>query len=280
MTALRRRMLEDLRIRNLSTRTQETYIRHVQKFAEHFGRSPDELGPEDVREYQVFLADTKKASWSYFNQACCAMRFLYRVTLRRDWTVEHIPFARGEKKLPTVLSVEEVLRLLKAVDNVKQRTLLMTIYSAGLRLSEAVSLQVTDIDSSRMVIHVRQGKGRKDRMLPLSAVLLDQLRAYWRRTRPKRLLFPGQVAGRPMHPTAIQKTVRLAAIKAGIHKHATVHTLRHSYATHLLESGVDLRTIQKRLGHGSLNTTAIYTHVSASRAESGPTPLEQMRGLL
>jgi len=280
MTTLRSRMLEDLRIRYLSPRTQSTYVRHVQKYAEFFGRSPVDLGPDHVREYQVFLVESRQVSWSTFNQAVCALRFLYGVTLGRSWPVTHIPYGKREKRLPTVLSVDEVLKVLKAVDNDKHRTLLMTIYSAGLRVSEAVGLRVEDIDGQRMQVHVRQGKGRKDRVLPLSPLLLDHLRDYWRQCPSRGFLFPGTSTSRPMCVTGIQRTFRLAVLKARITKKATVHTLRHSYATHLLESGVDLVTIQRRLGHSSLKTTAVYLHVSSKHVESGPTPLEQLQGLL
>jgi len=275
MTALRQRMREDMRIRNLSDRTQKCYIRHVAQFALHFGRSPDELGPEHIRRYQLFLVEEKRASWSLFNQAVCALRFLYGVTLRKDWAIEHIPHAKRERKLPAVLSVAEVRRVLGAVRNDKHRVILMTIYAAGLRLSEAVHLRVADVDSERMVLHVRRGKGHKDRVVPLSPRLLESLRGYWRAFRPRSYLFPGSKADSPIHPTAIQKVFRTACLTVGLRKRASVHTLRHSYATHLLEAGTDLRSIQAWLGHASLNTTALYLHISAG-GSNGRSPLDTL----
>jgi integrase/recombinase XerD len=278
MSTLRQRMREDMRIRNLSERTQDCYIGHVAQFARHFGRSPEELEAEHVRKYQLYLVEEKRASWSRFNQAVCALRFLYRVTLGREWAVEQIPYAKREKKLPSVLSVDEVRRLLGAVRNEKHRVLMMTIYGAGLRLSEAIRLRVTDVDSERMVLHVHGGKGQKDRMVPLSPRLLEQLRRYWKRARPGTYLFPGAKENTGLHPTAVQRAFQSARWAAGLRKRASVHTLRHSYATHLLESGTDLRKIQTWLGHGSLNTTAVYLHVGVG-GSSGKSPLDALEPL-
>jgi len=270
-------MIEDLRIRNYSPRTIDTYVRCVAKYAEHFGRSPDRLGPEDIRAYQAWMVEKKKYSWSAFNQAVCALRFLYTVTLDRKIPVEHIPFAREEKKLPDILSVVEVGRLLRAVDNLKHRTVLMTLYGAGLRLSEGLALLVTDIDSERMQIHVRKGKGKKDRFVTLSARLLEAVREYWRAYRPEHWLFPGDPPDHPLTPTGIQRVIRVARLRAGIPKHVTTHTLRHCYATHLLEAGVDIKTIQHLLGHRSLKTTSIYLHVASKAAESGDRASDLLR---
>jgi site-specific recombinase XerD len=275
MTMLRQRMQQDMRIRNLSPRTQACYLGHVAQFSKHFGRSPADLDAEHVRQYQVHLVEVKQASWSLFNQAVCALRFLYGVTLGKDWAIEHIPHAKREKKLPSVLSIEEVRRLLGAVKNARQRVVLTTIYASGLRLSEALSLKVGDIDSARMVLHVRRGKGGKDRMVPLSPVLLEQLREHWARVRPQTYLFPGARPDKPLNPTSIQKAMQAARLRAGIRKPASVHTLRHSYATHLLESGTDLRRIQTWLGHGSLDTTAVYLHVCSATA-AGRSPLDTL----
>lgn len=275
MTMLRQRMREDMRIRNLSERTQDCYLWHVAQYSQHFGRSPSELDAEDIRAYQLHLVEGKRSSWSSFNQAVCALRFLYGVTLGKDWAIEHIPHAKREKKLPSVLSEDEVRRLLAAVDNLKHRTVLMTIYGAGLRLSEAIGLQVTDVDAERMVLAVRQAKGHKDRLVPLSPRLLDQLRSYWKSVRPRTFLFPGSRPDKPLHPTAIHKVVQRARLVAGIRKSASVHTLRHSYATHLLESGTDLRRIQAWLGHSSLTTTAVYLHVGAATS-GGKSPLDAL----
>ena len=261
MTLLRERMAEDLRIRNYSPRTIETYVTMMARFARDFDRPPGQLGPADIRTFQLRLIE-KKVSWTQFNQAVCALRFFYRVTLPRDFAVEHIPFAKKKKPLPTVLSVDEVRRLLSATTNSKHRAMLSVVYGTGARLNEAVHLQVSDIDGERMTVHIRNGKGGKPRMVPMSAALREVLRDYWRLERPREYLFPGTTPGRPMHENTLQKACLKARLRARIEKPAGVHTLRHSYATHLLELGVDLRTIQKLLGHSSLSTTAIYVHVT------------------
>jgi integrase/recombinase XerD len=276
MTPLRQRMLEDLQRRNYSPRTQTTYVDHVARFAEHFGRSPDDLGPEEIRAYQLHLVE-RKVSWSLFNQAVCALRFLYRFTLPRDWSVDQIPYPRKSKRLPTVLSPEEVQRLIDATRNRKHRLVLMTLYATGLRVSEATHLQVQDIDSARMVIRVRQGKGQSDRLVMLSPILLDELRSYWRWCRPQLWLFPGSPPSKPIHVTAIQKACKRARLDAGISKPVSCHTLRHSFATHLLEGGTDLRLIQTLLGHRSVTTTQRYTHVATPRIVSTASPLDRLR---
>ena len=227
-----------------------------------FGKSPHLLGPEQIRQYQVFLVETKKASWPVFNQTVCALRFFYRVCLNKDWAVEHIPFPKQEKKLPVVLSPHEVARLLRTLDNLKHRTLLMTIYAAGLRLSEALHLAVSDIDSQRMVLRIRRGKGRKDRYAPLSETLLGQLRMYWKRNQPASWLFPGKEDGSALSKSSVQRVCKQAAGRAGLAKRVSPHVLRHCFATHLLEAGTDLKTIQVLLGHRSLNTTSVYLHVA------------------
>ena len=255
MTVLRQRMIEDLRIRNYSARTVEIYVDWVAGLARHFGKSPDQLGPSEIRCYQIFLVQTKKASWPVFNQTVCALRFLYRVTLRRDWVIQHIAFPRQEKKLPIVLSCQEIVRLFGALANLKHRTLLMTIYATGLRLSETLHLRVADIDSSRMLILVRRGKGKKDRYVPLSETLLEQLRNYWKRYRPEAWLFPGENPNSPLGHSFVQRVCKQAGHRAGLSKRVTPHGLRHCFATHLLEAGTDLKTIQVLLGRGSLRTT-------------------------
>ncbi len=262
MTALRTRMREDLRIRNYSPRTVSIYVRWVEKFAQHFGRSPDQLGAEHIRDFQHYLCEVKQASPSAMNQAVAALRFFYGKTLERGIDFASIPYAKRPRKLPVVLSRGEVERVLAAVPNLKHRTALELIYATGLRLSEALALEARDIDSERMRIGVRSGKGGKDRYAILSPTLLVLLRAYWRAYEPKIVLFPGCRSDRGMHPTSIQKTMRLACLTAGVKKRATVHTLRHCFATHLLEGGTDIRTIQKLLGHTSLTTTSIYLHVA------------------
>jgi site-specific recombinase XerD len=261
MTLLRERMAEDLRIRNYSPRTVECYVSMMARFAREFAKPPGQLGPAEIRAFQVRLIE-KKVSWTQFNQAVCALRFFYRVTLPRDFAVEHIPFAKRKKPLPTVLSVDEVRRLLGAPMNLKHRAMLSLIYATGARLNEARHLRVADVDGERMMVHIRNGKGGKPRMVPMSAALRELLREYWRAERPRDHLFPGVTRGAPVCESTLQKACWVARHRARIEKPASVHTLRHSYATHLLELGVDLRTIQKLLGHTSLSTTAIYVHVT------------------
>jgi integrase/recombinase XerD len=276
MTRLRERMLEDLRVRNYSPRTQETYIQKVADFAAHAGKSPAQLTSEEIRSYLVHLVETRHVSWSSFNQTVCALRFLYRVTLGRGELVPDIPFPRAPKKLPIVLSRNEVARLLEAVRVPKHRAVLATIYSAGLRISEALALKVGDVDAERMVLAIRQGKGAKDRTVMLSPRLLDLLRGYARHERPRDWLFPGRRREQPLHATAIQRACAEACTAAGLGKRASVHTLRHSFATHLLEAGTDLRVIQLLLGHRSIKTTSIYTHVSTQRLRDTQSPLDRL----
>ena len=273
-TSLRQRMLEDMIVRNFSPNTQRAYVDRVAEFARYFRRSPELLGPKHIHAYQVFLAQTKQASWSTFNQAVCALRFLYRITLEKDWVIRHIPYPKQEKKLPVVLSLEEVVRLFDAIGSLKYRAILMTAYSAGLRISEVVSLRVTDIDSGRMVIRIQQGKGRKDRYVMLSPRLLLVLREHWKAARPASWLFQGSGPDTHISTHSVRNACRKAAKRAGLTKHVTPHTLRHSFATHLLEAGADVRTIQILLGHRSLRTTAVYTHVSADALRATPSPLE------
>lgn len=261
MTLLRERMAEDMRIRNYSPRTIETYVSMVARFARAFDRPPGQLGPADIRTFQVRMIE-QKVSWTHFNQAVCALRFFYRVTLPRDFAVEHIPFARTKRPLPTVLSVDEVRRLLSAPTHIKHRAVLSLIYATGARLNEATHLRVRDIDSARMTVHIRAGKGGKPRLVPMSPALRDLLRAYWLADHPRDYLFPGRYPDRPLHESSVQHACTKARLIARIDKPVSVHTLRHSYATHLLELGVDLRTIQNLLGHSSLSTTAIYVHVT------------------
>ena len=262
MTELRQRMIADLRIRNYSPRTVDCYTRCVAAYARHFGRSPAALGAEQVRAYQIYLVETKQASWAAFNQAVCALRFLYGTTLQRPGLVEDIPFPRQPKRLPVVLSPGELARFFAAIPNLKHRTVLMTMYAAGLRVLEALHLRVADVDSARQCLRVAQGKGQKDRYTLLPPTLLQQLRTYWKATHPaSEWLFPGRSAARPLDATAVQRQCGPAARRAGLAKRVTTHTMRHCFATHLLEAGTDLRTIQQLLGHRSLQTTAVYLHV-------------------
>jgi site-specific recombinase XerD len=267
-------MIDDLKVRNRSSRTIKTYVAQVANFARHFGKSPELLGPEEIRQYQVYLVEQRRVSWSYFNQAVCALRFLYRHTLGRDWAVEHIPFPRQPRKLPVVLSQGEVIRLFDAVRSLKQRAILMTGYATGLRLSELTHLQVSDIDSERMMIRVRQGKGQKDRYVMLSPTLLEILRLYWRTERPTTWLFPSKREDQPISHSVVQRACHQAGIDAGLTKRATVRSLRHSFATHLLEAGTNIRIIQTLLGHSSVSTTQRYTYVSDKTVRATESPLE------
>jgi site-specific recombinase XerD len=268
------RMADDMLIRNLAQRTIETYLYQVGRFAKHFGQPLEQLGPEEIRLYQLHLIEVKKASWSTFNQAVCGLRFLYHTTLPRPWVVQHIPFGKRPKRLPSVLGAEEVSRLLACVPVLKYRLILLTLYAAGLRLNEAMQLQITDIDSERMQLKVMHGKGNKQRLVPFSPRLLQELRSYWKQTRSTRFLFPGKTSDVPLTSSPIQKACKVAAALAHIHKPVTPHTLRHSYATGLLEAGVDLLTIGRLLGHKSFTTTMIYLHVRRPHLESTPSPLD------
>jgi integrase/recombinase XerD len=266
MTPLRQRLIDDLRIRNYAPRTITTYVAAVARFAQHFQQSPDQLHAPHVRQYQLHLLQ-QHASWCRFNQTVAALRFLYRVTLQRDNVVTMIPYGKKPKTIPAVLSRHEVRRLFQAVADPRCRLLLQTAYAAGLRVSEVVAL------------HIRAAKGHKDRLVPLSAVLLQRLRDYWCRYRPQRWLFPGQTPGSPLSIGQVQRICRQAVRAAAITKKASMHTLRHSYATHLLESGVDLATLQKLLGHNQLSTTLRYTHIQEPHLQQIRSPLDTLPGL-
>jgi len=273
-------MIEDLKIRNRSPKTIEAYVRHVAQFARHFGRSPEVLGPEEVRQYQLYLLG-KNASWSQFNQSVSGLRFLYGVTLGRPEQVPRIPYGRRPKKIPRVLSQAEVLELLECIPSRKIRTVLTTIYATGMRIDEALHLGVADIDSRQMTILVNRGKGNKQRLVPLSRPLLAELRDWWRVHRNPRWLFPGDKPDRPLGASSVQKACKVAAAQAGLKRGATPHTLRHTFATELLEAGVDVLTIQKLLGHSSLSATLIYLHVRRDHLQSvakiqGLLPLDQL----
>jgi integrase/recombinase XerD len=275
MSPLRRRMVEDMTIRNLSPATQRSYVHAVSKFSRYFGRSPDRLGLEDVRAFQVHLV-SMGVSWPALNQTVCALRFFYGVTLGQGGIPERIAYAREPRKLPVVLNADEVVRFLEAVPGLKTRVALTTAYAAGLRASEAVSLKVADIDSVRMVIRVERGKGDKDRTVMLSAQLLDILRAYWRLARPQHWLFPGRDEMKPIDVQVLHAACRSARAAAGLAKRVTVHTLRHSFATHLLENGTDIRIIQALLGHANLSSTARYTKVSNKLIRRTQSPLDRL----
>ena len=275
MSPLRRRMIEDMTVRNMSPATQRSYIYAVAKFSRFFGRSPDRLGLEDVRAFQVHLVSSG-ISWPALNQTVCALRFFYGVTLGHGEIPERIPYAREPRKLPVVLSADEVVRFLEAIPSLKTRTALTTAYAAGLRASEAVGLKIADIDSSRMVIRVEHGKGGKDRYVMLSAQLLGILRTYWRLARPKDWLFPGRDKSAPIDVQVLYSACRSAGIAASLGKRVTVHTLRHSFATHLLENGTDIRIIQVLLGHQNLSSTARYTQVATHVIRATTSPLDRL----
>lgn len=275
MTPLRQRMLEDMQVRNFSPHTQTSYTQQVAQFARHFGRSPDALGPEEIRAYQIYLTTEKRLAPSSILTAVAALRFLYKITLQKDWSVaDIIPAPKKPQTLPIVLSREEVRQFLERVPSLKHRTILTTCYAAGLRISEAVRLHLTDIDSQRMVLRVEQGKGQKDRYVMLSPRLLELLRAWWRAAKPRPWLFPGGRAGQPITTDAVEEACQQAQRRCGIPKPITPHSLRHAFAVHLLEAGTDVRTIQLLLGHRSLATTARYLRIATSTVCATRSPFD------
>lgn len=275
MSPLRRRMIEDMTIRKFAPKTQSSYIRAVKNFTVFLGRSPDQASAEDLRRYQLHLASSGVATPS-LNATVTALRFLFAVTLGRSELTERMPFVREPRKLPVVLSPEEVARFLEAAPGLKYRAALSVAYGAGLRAAEIISLKITDIDSTRMVIRVEQGKGRKDRYVMLSPPLLELLRAYWKAARPQGWLFPGRDPVQPLTTRQLNRACHAAAQVAGIDKRVSLHTLRHSFATHLLEQKVDIRVIQVLLGHKKLDTTALYSQVATRTIREVRSPLEQL----
>lgn len=271
-------MERELTIRGYSERTKAIYLRCMREFVKYHKAPPDTLTVEHVNGYQEYLIRERKVSWCAFNQSVCAIRFFYRLTLKKDWCIEHMPFQKKHYTLPVVLSRDEVVRIIEAARNIKHRAIIEVLYSAGLRLQEMVNLTVADIDSTRMVIRVRQGKGRKDRFVMLSRELLATLRSYWKSANPKpaRHLFTGADGVRPIHPRSVQLLVQQAGLRAGIIKRVTPHVLRHSFATHLLENGVNIRVIQMLLGHTSIKTTASYTHIAENSVNSSASPLDSI----
>ena len=278
MTPLRLRMIEDMQLRKLRSRalSSPSMSTRVVRFARHFGRSPELLGPDDVRAYLLDMIEKQRQSWAYYNLNLQALQFLYNVTLGRPEVLAHLPCPKRIKCLRVVLSPEEVTRFFAAVVRLNHRALLITAYAAGLRVSEVANLRVEDIDSQRVVLRIRQGKGRRDRYVMLSPKLLELLRAYWKAARPKTWLFPGRNPDGPISAQAVMKACRQARRASGLEKHVTVHALRHSFATHLLETGTNLRTIQVLLGHNSPRTTAIYTHVSPDALRTTSSPLDRL----
>jgi integrase/recombinase XerD len=275
ISPLRRRMIEDMTVRRLAPKTQVSYIRAVRDFAVFLGRSPDQASAADLRRYHLHLA-ASGVSVASQNARVTALRFFFTVTLGRSRVTERMPFVREPRKLPVVLSPEEVARLLEATPGLKYRAALSVAYGAGLRANEVVSLKIGDIDSTRMVIRVEQGKGRKDRYVMLSAHLLALLRAWWKVARPPGWLFPGQNPVNPLTTRQLNRACHAAAQAAGIDKRVCLHTLRHSFATHLLEQKVDIRVIQVLLGHKKLDTTALYTRVAIKALGEVTSPLEHL----
>lgn len=276
MSPLRKRMIEEMRLRDYSERTIAAYVSAVYRLAAFYHRSPDQLGREEIRAFLVDLVEEKQVAWSYYKQVLAALRYFYRYVLRRGDVVEDIRGPRAEKRLPVVLSVEEVARFFQAIPSLKHRTVLMLAYGAGLRLGEAISLRLADIDRERKVIRVSQGKRKKDRYTVLSPALLEMLDRYCWAARPRDLLFPTRSTGRPITSSTVQRVCKQAQQDAGIAKAVTPHTLRHSFATHLLEAGTNLRVVQVLLGHASPRTTAIYTHVSTELIGKVVSPLDEL----
>jgi len=275
MSPLRRRMIEDMTIRKFAPKTQHDYVQRIKNFAGFLGRSPDTATFEDVRRYQLHLVASGVGVPS-INQIVSTLRFFFRVTLRRHDIVEHTHVIHEPRKLPVVLSVEEVARLLDAAPGLKYKAALSVAYGAGLRAAEVVSLKVSDIDSKRMIIRVEQGKGGKDRNVMLSSHLLDLLRAWWKAARPQGWLFPSRDPAQPMTTRQLNRACHAAAQMADINKRVSLHTLRHSFATHLLEQNIDVRVIQVLLGHAKLDTTALYTRVATKTISEVMSPLEHI----
>ena len=279
MTELRRRMLQAMTVRGMARRTQQSYLSAVRRLAKHYRRPPDQLTAEEVQSYVAHMIEVEKLSWSTCSIAVNAFRFLYHVTLGLTAIDFVVPRPRQPQRLPEVLSSEEVSRLLGAVAYPKHRLVFETIYACGLRVSEATQLKVRDIDRDRMTVRIEQGKGRKDRYVPLSKRLRRRLEEYWAMERPRHWVFEGSAPNRCLHVTAVQKAYTQAKRDAGIRKHGGVHALRHAYATHMIESGVDVLTVQRLLGHRSVSTTMRYFHLSQARMTVVRSPLDLLDAL-
>jgi site-specific recombinase XerD len=276
MDTLREQMIKDLQLKGITPKTQKKYLREVNNLSNYFGKSPEQLGEKEVKEYLVHLLEDRKLSRGTYKNYAAGIKFLYKTTLNREEVVEKIRYPKALKKLPVVLDLAEVKALLSVVENLKHRALLTIAYSAGLRISEAACLKVTDIDSKRMMVRVQQGKGGKDRYSILSQTALELLRRYWRQYRPKEWLFEGQKEGTHIGLTAIRQIFLEAKKRAGITKPASPHTLRHSFATHLIEAGTSLHHVQLLLGHRSPTTTTVYLHVSKMNLSKVASPLDSL----
>jgi integrase/recombinase XerD len=278
VTHLRKMMLEELQRRNYAKGTVGAYTSALRDFAKYFHKPPDQLGPEHIRQFQLHLLRDRKLAANTVKQRMAAVQFFFVRTLKRAYLREDFPYPKVPRRLPEILSQEEVTRLIDSASNLSHRAILMTLYSTGMRRSELVSLKVSDVDSRRMVIHVRQGKGSKDRDVPLSQKLLETLREYWRWVKPKTYLFPGQPGKRgsdvPLTAKAVWHACHGAVRRAGIQKKISPHSLRHSYATHLLESGADLHTIQLLLGHADMRHMTVYLHLSERHLHAVANPLD------
>ena len=279
MTQLRKMMLEELQRRNYSKTTVNAYLKMVESFANHYHRSPDQLGPEEIRAYQVYLFTERKLGARTVGHHTAALRFFFCKTLKRNYPIEEVPYPRASRRLPIILTQEEAVRLIDSASNLFHRAMLMTLYSTGMRRAELCHLKVEDIDSDRMIIHIRHGKRNRDRDVPLSPKLLETLREYWRWMRPKTYLFPGTKNGwradKPITPKVLWEACREAAQAAGITKDVPPHLLRHSFATHLVENGADLPTVQLLLGHCDLKATSIYLHLSERHLKAAGTPIDK-----
>jgi integrase/recombinase XerD len=280
VTHLRKMMLEELQRRNYSQTTVNTYLKVVADFARYFHRPPDELGKEQLRAYQVYLLQERKLGVRTVGLHTAALRFFFCKTLKRMYPVEEVPYPKAPRRLPIILTREEAIRLIDSASNLFHRAMLITMYSTGMRRAELCRLKVEDVDSTRMLIHIRQGKGGKDRDVPLSPKVLETLREYWRWMKPKTYLFPGTIKGtradKPITPKVLWEACREAAQRAGITKAVRPHLLRHSFATHLVEGGADLPTVQALLGHTDLKPTSIYLHLSERHIKAAGTPLDNM----
>lgn len=274
MSPLRKQMQDDLVVRGMSPRTLESYTGAVAALAKHYGRSPDRISAAEVQRYLVYLIQEKRLAWSSCNIALSGLKFFYRVTLKRGEAQFELPTPRQRQKLPQILAPEEVVRIIELTIHPKHRALLMTTYAAGLRLSEVCHLKVSNIDSTRMTIHVEQGKGAQDRYTPLSPRLLTELRRYWMLQHPKLWLFPGRHPDSAIPPHTVQKIFQRAKARAGITKNCGIHGLRHAFATHLLEAGVDVPTIQHMMGHGHISSTLRYFHLARKHLGQVHSPLD------